>query len=112
MSLFADYIKERMGASIVERDEGFATYRFIEHQNRPAVYIEDIYVRPEAREKGVASEMADDVVSIALKAGCTRLIGTVNSKAKNPTASIKTLLAYGFEFFSCNEDGLVFKKEI
>lgn len=112
MKMYADYIKERMGDEIVIRHEGFATYRYIDHCGDKAVYIVDIYTRPDFRKTKIASELADEIVRRGLEAGCKVLLGTVSTLAKNPTDSIKVLLAYGFEFYSGNEDGLIFKKEI
>lgn len=112
MKMYRDYLKERLGDELVERPEGFATYRYVDHFGTPAVYIVDIYVRPDFRKTKVASEMADDICVTAQKAGCKVMLGTVLSTAKNATDSIKVLLAYGMTFHSCSQDGLIFKKEL
>lgn len=108
MKMYRDYLKERLGDVLLERDEGFATYRFI----GDAVYIVDIYVRPDFRRTMVASNMADEIAEIAKEKGCKEMIGTVSSMSKNPTDSIKVLLGYGMKFFSSTNEGLIFKKEI
>lgn len=110
--MYGDYIKERLGHGIIERDEGFATYEFIDSHGVKCVYIRDIYVRPDFRRTSIASDMADAVVTIAIEAGCKRLIGTVVPSAKGSTNSLKVLLGYGMSLHSCGNDLIVFKKEI
>lgn len=112
MKMYKDYLKERLGDELIERTEGFATYRYTEDNGTPAVYIVDLYVHPDFRKTKVASEMADEIVREAVKNGRKILIGTVASASKNATDSIKVLLAYGMYFYRCNESGLIFKKEI
>lgn len=112
MKMYADYLKERLGDEIVLRDEGFATYRFVDDCGTPAVYIVDIYVRPDFRKTKIASEMADSIANIAKEKGYHRLIGSVDSTAKTATDSIKVLLAYGMQFHRQAPGGLIFKKEI
>ncbi len=112
MKMYRDYLKERLGDEMIERDEGFATYRFIDDYGIPAVYIVDLYVRPDFRKTNIASEMADEICALAKKSGHHRLIGSVDSTAKNATDSIKVLLAYGMVLHRTGINGLIFKKEI
>lgn len=112
MSLYGDYIRERLNDGIIENANGFATYRFIDSNGVPAVYIVDIYVVPDARKSKLASEMADEIVKIGLHNGCRQLIGTVCPSAKGATDSLKVLLAYGMSLFSADKDVIIFKKEI
>lgn len=93
MSLYARYVEEREGLSTLETDMGFVTYVF-----RPTdCYIKDIYVIPEQRKNGAASKMADEVASIAKKAGHRILTGSVDERAKGSEASDKVLRAYGMQ---------------
>lgn len=112
MSMYGDYVRERIGDEIMESHRGFATYRFIQDGETNAVYIVDIYITPDFRKAKMASELADEICSIARSKGCSRVIGTVSATAKNPTDSIKVLLGYGMEFYKCNSEGIFFKKEI
>lgn len=112
MSMYGNYIKERLGDEIVETEKGFATYRFVELNSVPAVYLVDIYVNPDFRKENVASDLADVVVKMALRVGCKLLIGTIVPSSKNSTVSLKVLLGYGMTLFSASNDLIVFKKEI
>lgn len=109
MSLFGDYIKERQGKEILETGDGFATYYF---PNPDTCYIEDIYVRPEARRTGLASKMADQIVQIAKENRCQALIGSVSVAAFGSTESLKALLAYGFELEGLKGELIYLKKDI
>ncbi len=109
MSLYGDYITEKVGDGIIEWKEGFATYRFL---NNEQVYIVDIYVRPDFRKTRVASDMADMIVGIAKEKGAKELIGSVVPSNKNSTDSLKVLLAYGMTLKSASNDLIIFRKEI
>ncbi len=112
MKMYRDYLKERIGDELLEREEGFATYRFIDDMTTKSVYIVDIYVRPDFRKTKVASEMADCIAAIAKEQGCKYMIGSVLSTSATATESIKVLLGYGMCFHKLFQDGLIFKKEI
>jgi GNAT superfamily N-acetyltransferase len=109
MSLYAEYVKERLGDSIIETEHGFATYRYIEPKS---VYIVDLYVVPSQRKYGKASAIADKIVEMALSQGCNKLIGTVMASAKTATLSIQVLIGYGMQLVSSNNEFLVFEKDI
>lgn len=107
-SHFANYIKERQGKEIIEDNYGFATYSFVKGD----VYIEDIYVNPDARSRAHASGYADKIAEIAKERGCKNMIGTVVPSTNGSTTSLKVLLAYGFQLHSSANDFIVFKKEL
>lgn len=109
MSLYADYIKERLGDEIVETEHGFLTYRYIAPNS---VYIIDLYIVPEARQSDKASAMADLIVEAAKLKGCTKMIGTVATASKTSTLSLKVLLGYGMRLISSTNEFLVFEKDI
>lgn len=109
MSLYAEYIKERLGDRIVEVDEGFASYRFL---NETQCYIVDIYIRPESRNKHLAASLADRIAEIAKVHGRSELLGSVVPTAKGSTESLKVLLGYGMRLSHCEANLIIFKKEI
>lgn len=109
MSLFSEYLQERTNTQIIETPQGFATYKFMDDNT---VYLEDLYVKPEFRRSHVASQLADQVCEIARSKGCTHLIGSVVPSAKNSTASMKILLAYGMEVDRSVNDFVVFRKSL
>jgi GNAT superfamily N-acetyltransferase len=111
-SLYAKYVKERLGDEIIETEYGFATFRYIDKHNSRAVYIVDIYVLPEYRKSGEASKLADRIAVIAKDQGCNEMIGTVLTSARTATNSVKVLLAYGMTLKSSTNEALVFIKSI
>lgn len=108
MSLYAEYILERTNDLIVETESGFATYRYI--NDNKTCYIVDIYTVPSERKKGAAALLADHIALEAKEKGCTELWGTVVPSAKGATASLRVLLAYGFELLSSTDNLIVFRK--
>jgi hypothetical protein len=112
MSMYGDYIKERVNDEIIESEYGFATYRYIDKAVGRAVYIVDIYVKPGFRKGGEAARLADRIVAIAKDNNCQELIGTVSPASRTATESIKVLLAYGMTLKSSTTDALIFTKYI
>ncbi len=110
MSYYGDYIREHRGDGIVEQEEGFATYRFLNAGS--SIYVIDIYVAPKYRKTKVASEIADKIVAIGKEAGAKEFLGTVVPSAKNSTVSLRVLLGYGMRLQSATNDLIVFSKEI
>lgn len=108
MSLFGEYIQERENKGIIESETGFATYKFL----NDGVYIEDIYVKPEARKSGEATRLADMICDIAKEKGMTKVFGSVSPSAIGSTASLKVLLAYGFRLDSCTNNFIWLVKEL
>lgn len=109
MSLYAEYIMERLGDHIVENEKGFATFRFPDEKT---VYIVDIYVKPDFRNQRVAVDLADFIMETAKKRGCTKMLGSVVPSAKGSTSSVKVLLGYGMKLDSAGNDFVLFSKEI
>lgn len=109
MSMWANYLTEKTTDQILETDKGFATYRYLEDRN--AVYIVDLYVLPDFRKTNTASDIADNIVEMARKKGCNKLLGSVVPSNKNSTTSLKVLLAYGMLLESASNDFIVFRKD-
>jgi GNAT superfamily N-acetyltransferase len=107
--MYAQYVKERTDDHILETDQGFATYRFL---NERQVYIVDLYIKPDFRKTGIASAFSDTIVDIARAKGCVELLGTVVPSAKNSADSMKVLLAHGMIPFSIEGNMILFKKDI
>jgi GNAT superfamily N-acetyltransferase len=109
MSLYSDYLRERTSDFIHEDERGFATYRYL---NDKQVYIVDIYVRPDFRKNGVASEFANRIAAEAKAKGCIEMLGTVNPSTNGSTESLLVLVAYGMMLHSSTNNVIVMKKDI
>lgn len=108
MQQLAAYLKERQGLDSIVRDEGFAAYKI----NGDECYIQDIFVFPDYRKTGVASELADEIARIAISRGCKFLTGSVDTTANGAHASVLVLLAYGFKIHSAVQYGIFFRKDL
>lgn len=109
MSLYSQYLIEKTQKSIIETDIGFITF---DYPDSSTVYIQDIYITPDFRKSKKASNLADQVVSLAKAKGCTKLLGSVIPSTKNSTDSLKVLLAYGMSLVSSSNDFILFEKRI
>ncbi len=109
-TLYAQYLAERTSDEILETQEGFATYRYL--NDGKTVYIVDIYTVPERRKSGYAAGLADIVAKRAKERGAIEMIGTVMPSAKGSTISMKVLLGYGMELQSAAVNMIIFRKDL
>lgn len=108
MSLYAQYVAEKDGMSVLEKEHGFAVFR-IEGES---VYLRDIFVVEAKRKSNLAKEMADEIADLARKKGCKFMTGTVNPNLPSATKSVMVLIAYGMKLLSANQECLLFGREI
>lgn len=108
MSLYADYILEREGRLTLETEDGFLNYAVLPE----CVYFGDIYVKPEARKKGHAKFLCDEVVKIAKQLGHTKIMSTVETGKTGSTDMLVVHAAYGFEVLSADKNIIYFVKNI
>ena len=69
-----DPIAELLVGYIGEEIYGYALFfhNFSSFQGRPGIYLEDVYVEPRARKKGLGRALIVEVIRIAHKRGCRR----------------------------------------
>lgn len=62
-------------AEVAGRPAGFALYfhNYSTFRARPGIYLEDLYVLPELRGKGVGKALLRELARIAVRRGCARL---------------------------------------
>ncbi|NMN03059.1 MULTISPECIES: GNAT family N-acetyltransferase [unclassified Novosphingobium] len=63
---------------VAERDgqgEGFALFfhNFSTFEGKPGIYLEDLYVRPQARGAGLGKALLQALAALAVQRGCARL---------------------------------------
>ena len=108
MSLFGEYIKERLNKDIVEDENGFATYYFV----KDGIYLEDMYVLPSHRKTFYPKHLADKVASIGKEKGFNKMFTTVVPSTNNATVSLKACISYGFKLHSCEQNLIILVKEL
>jgi ribosomal protein S18 acetylase RimI-like enzyme len=111
LDLFAEYLQERRGMSLLVAAEGqgFATYRITPGAE---VYIQDIYVQPAFRRYGVAVDLANEIAAMARLHGCTFMLGTLDPTARGATEGLAVMLAYGFRLQEVAATHIILRKEL
>jgi len=103
MDYYAAYLKERENVDVIKHEHGFALIKPLNN----ALYIQDIYVMPEYRQKGAAKSMLHWVEGLAKEKGYGHVLGSCDPVAKGATVSMKAMLACGFELQAC-DGGLIY----
>lgn len=72
-----------------------------------------MFIKKESRQKGQSQWLGKCIEDIAKSSGCKTLTTTINTFGKiDVTRSLKTVLAFGFEFIESREGYLLFKKDL
>ena len=78
--MLEEWIFDKQKAEVIfamegEKEIGFALYfhNFSTFLGRAGIYLEDLYVKPEYREKGYGKAILKKLASIAVERGCRRL---------------------------------------
>jgi GNAT superfamily N-acetyltransferase len=68
-------VAEALIAEIDGRPVGYAIYftNYSSFTGRPGIYLEDIYVRPASRGRGIGKRLLAEVARLAVDRGCARL---------------------------------------
>ena len=93
MHHYRDYIAEKKGAVVETFDEGFFVWSVI---NEHAVFIHDVFVKPEHRRKGLLAKWTAHLMS-KVPESVKFLFAEVDTKDKCPELSLSALLSYGLK---------------
>lgn len=109
LDMFAAYLEEREGATLLRHTCGFGVYKnLLLH----AGYLQDIWVKPEFRKKGVGREILAMAVAEAKKSNKTTLLGSTDVTANNATESAKAILSCGFQILKVEGNMIWYFMEI
>ena len=73
-SLFGDRAYAEVLFAELEEPVGFAIFfhSFSTFIGKPGIYLEDLFIKPEARGKGVGKALMEHLAKLALERGCAR----------------------------------------
>lgn len=107
--MYADYLKE-MGEfkTMYEDDYGFFIYSI----QKDVFYVEEVYIKPEYRRKGVGKMFDEIAQKKAKELDCKSLRGSVLPYTNGATESMKFQLALGYQLDFCLNGVIYLKKDI
>lgn len=90
-TLYGKYIEERLGAKILESEEGFIVYSV----NNEECFILEMKI--ENKRKGIGRKFISDLSEIAKAAGCKYLAGSIDLKTSGSSNALLSAMLVGFE---------------
>ena len=110
MDLYKQYLESLYpNAFLYADDNGFIVYWL----NDKELFIQDFYVKPEAREDKGSLRYIMEVIEIAKQNGCTYMTCNLDLKSKRATENMKIFLNHGLMPIKAeNEYRLLLMREI
>jgi GNAT superfamily N-acetyltransferase len=108
MELYAEYMQEREGATVISAPDGFLSYRI----DGEECLIVSMFVRKASRTSDVSVRLLDTVLAQAKERRCRYMSGNVHLGTKNASESMKFFLALGARPLSANNSVITFVKEL
>lgn len=108
LTKYAKYIKEKANHELFENEFGFITYEI----SKDCVHIHDLWIDPDYRIKGHASNLVEVVIGQGEVNGCKYLTACVQINSNNVTDTLKAQLHYGFLVVGANENEIKLAKEL
>jgi GNAT superfamily N-acetyltransferase len=95
---------EALIARVGNEPVGFALFfqNFSTFMGRPGIYLEDLFVRPSARGRGIGKSLLQRLAAIAVERGCGRLEWTVLDWNDSAIAFYNALGARSMEGWTIN----------
>lgn len=113
--LYKQYIQEREGKDIIEHEHGFMVYELVISQDKESfdyLYIHDVFVVPEERNRGIISSLEQQVLRIAEANLCKNIYCQCDLSQNNPEVALLTILRRGYKIASIKDHIITFIKEI
>lgn len=108
MSLWADYLKERLGQDSIERDFGFLVYKV----QGIVCEICELYVSPAVRSSGRGRELVSEVIEIAKQQNCVTLIAYVWPGLPGSESVLSSSFKFGFQLAGADAGRIMITKDL
>jgi GNAT superfamily N-acetyltransferase len=108
--MYKEYLKEREGKDVIETDYGFVIYELSDD----CIYLTDMYVMPEKRNKGLTTVLDGKVKRVGKENGCTKMLTSLCTKANNWKHSLKAIKNQKYKLYKTDKatNMIYFIKEI
>jgi GNAT superfamily N-acetyltransferase len=99
LEFYQDYLNEKGMGTIICNDNGFMVWRICANE----LWIDDIYIKPEARRKHKASEFIEAAKEIARLNNCAYVVGRVSLMHKDYADALKFHLGIGVKIIKMTD---------
>ena len=106
MSLQSDFAKEYQGIETLEYPWGYVEFMVNAEGN---LYLGNMYILPEERKNNRARQLLNELIVIAKKLGCPKLITATNLNSFHPEISMLVILHGGFLPYQATDNVVLFQ---
>jgi GNAT superfamily N-acetyltransferase len=80
--------------------------------NAETLYLEDLYIHPDLRDKGQGTMLFESIIAIAKSNGCSKLLTSITLTNKYRDKNMQIFLHKGFSITSVGQNIIYLVKEI
>lgn len=106
--MYEAYLKERLGHNVIKSDHGFLVWS--EHSS--GLVIEELFVKPELRHKGIASQLVSLLEQKAKELDHSKIYGFIWPNITGASQVMLAALKYGFVLFHSQQDKITIMLEV
>lgn len=99
-TLYAKYIKERLGQEIIENESGFIIYKL----NGNECFIAEMFVDQGIRKSGLGKSLLNELKVLALDNECEYIAAHVHQFDKNAHHTLSAAFKCGFKIHSAQNN--------
>ena len=107
-TLYAEYLKERQEAEILENESGFIIYKLTDGE----CFIIDMFIRPEIRGLGEGHSLVKNLKQIAIASGCKAITANIHLADKNANKTLLAGLHTGFKVVRADQNILLIYMDV
>jgi ribosomal protein S18 acetylase RimI-like enzyme len=108
IDLFAAYVEEREGATLLRHAHGFGIYKPLGDFG----YLQDVYVLPEYRQRGVGRDIVAKGLELCRKSNKKALLTTTDATANGASESALAILRSGFKIYKVETNAIWYIMEL
>lgn len=107
-TLYSDYVKERLGADILEDESGFIVYSIKENE----CFIQDMHIRHVVRNQGYGKALVEQLEEIAKNNKCDVITANVHLWDAGCNNTIAAAIKTGFTLGRAENNVILIIKKI
>lgn len=107
-SLYAEYVLERQGLSVMTYDSGFIAYKC----EKEECFIAEMFIKKDKRKTGLGKSMIAVISEVAKQSGCKVITANIHLNDPNASSTLVAAICTGFKVECADRGAILISKKI